>query len=88
MGHHVPVTSPTPTPLPPDPEQYDAPRNVAARRRGLEQPYIAGGNDPELDETLRRERPYVKILVAMVVVIVLTGFVLGFLGAILTNPPA
>ena len=74
------------TPLPPDPEKYDEARNVAARRRGLEQPYIAGGEDPEIEETLRRERPYVRILIAMVVIIVLTGFVLGFIGAIITAP--
>ncbi len=74
------------TPLPPDPEKYDEARNVAARRRGLEQPYIAGGEDPELEETLRRERPYVQILIAMVVIIVLAGFVLGFIGAIITAP--
>jgi len=86
LGHHVPVTDTNPAPLPPDPEKYDEARNVAARRRGLEQPYIAGGDDPELEETLRRERPYVQILVAMVVIIVLTGFVLGFIGAIITAP--
>jgi hypothetical protein len=80
------VTDPTRTPLPPDPEKYDEARNVAARRRGLEQPYIAGGEDPEIEETLRRERPYVRILIAMVVIIVLTGFVLGFIGAILATP--
>ena len=74
------------TPLPPDPDKYDEARNVAARRRGLEQPYIAGGDDPEIEETLRRERPYVQILIAMVVIIVLTGFVLGFIGAIITTP--
>ena len=80
------MTNANRTPLPPDPEKYDEARNVAARRRGLEQPYIAGGEDPELEETLRRERPYVQILIAMVVIIVLTGFVLGFIGAILATP--
>lgn len=80
------MTNASPTPLPPDPEKYDEARNVAARRRGLEQPYIAGGEDPEIEETLRRERPYVRILIAMVVIIVLTGFVLGFIGAILATP--
>ena len=82
----MPVTDTNPTPLPPDPEKYDEARNVAARKRGLDQPYIAGGEDPELEETLRRERPYVQILIAMVVIIVLTGFVLGFIGAIITAP--
>lgn len=75
-----------PTPLPPDPAKYDEPRNVAARKRGLEQPYIDGGEDPNLDETLARERPYVRLLVAMVVAIVLMGFGLGIVGAILTGP--
>ncbi len=69
-------------PLPPDPARYDEYRNVAARKRGLETPYIAGGDDPELAETLRRERPYIKILVAMVVIIVATGIVLGLISAI------
>ena len=80
------MTNASPTPLPPDPEKYDEARNVAARRRGLEQPYISGGEDPELEETLRRERPYVQILIAMVVVIIATGFVLGFIGALLSAP--
>jgi hypothetical protein len=76
-----------PTPkLPADPAKYDAPRNVSARRRGLEQPYIAGGDDPELGETLTRERPYVRLLIGMVLVIVLGGFILGFATAILGVP--
>ena len=82
------MTPPDTAPLPPDPARYDEYRNVAARKRGLEGPYIAGGDDPELDETRRRERPYVRILIAMVAVIVATGFVLGFIGAILATPPA
>ena len=35
------------SPLPPDPERFDEYRNVAARKRGLPKPYIAGGDDPE-----------------------------------------
>ena len=81
------MTDPTAPRLPPDPDAYDSPRNVAARNRGLDQAYIAGGDDPELEETMRRERPYVQILIAMVVIIVLLGFVLGFIGAILTTAP-
>lgn len=80
------MTDTDPVRPPADPEQYDAPRNVAARRRGLEQPYIAGGADPELRETIRSERRYLRILVAMVVIIVLTGFVLGFAGALIGSP--
>ena len=72
--------------LPPDPAKYDDPRSVMARRKGLEQPYIAGGEDPELEATLAAERPYLRILIWMVAVIVIGGFVLGFLGAILSLP--
>ncbi len=76
------------SPLPPDPVQYDAVRNEHARRRGLQQPYIAGGDDPELPDTLRRERPYVRILVAMVIGIIVVGFALGIIEALIVNPPA
>jgi phage shock protein PspC (stress-responsive transcriptional regulator) len=74
-----------PATLPPDPEKYDEYRNVAARKRGLEQPYIVGGEDPGIDEELARERPYVRLLVAMVVVIVLMGFGLGIIGYAITG---
>lgn len=74
------------TPVPPDPAKYDEARNVAARKRGLEQPYIVGGEDPELPKTLQRERPYVQMLIAMVVFILLIGFVLGVAGALLATP--
>jgi hypothetical protein len=84
------VTSRTPLAnppqLPPDPVAYDAPRNEHARRRGLQQPYIAGGEDPQLPQTLERERPYVRILVAMTLAIVIGGFVLGILGTLLDLP--
>lgn len=70
-------------PLPPDPHKYDDPRNVAARRRGLDAPYIAGGEDPDLADTLRRERRDVRILVAMIVGVVLLGFVLGIASALI-----
>ncbi|HET7727994.1 MAG TPA: hypothetical protein VFK54_11800 [Candidatus Limnocylindrales bacterium] len=70
-------------PLPPDPHKYDEPRNAAARRRGLEAPYIAGGEDPDLAETLRRERRHLRLLIAMVVVVVLLGFILGIAGSLI-----
>lgn len=73
-------------PLPPDPERYDEPRNVAARARGLPQAYIAGGEDPEIETTLRTERRYVRILVGMALGIVVLGFALGLLGALLGLP--
>jgi len=69
--------------LPPDPVAYDAVRNEHARKRGLAQPYIAGGNDPELPLTLARERRYVRILVGMVIAIVALGFGLGVVAALM-----
>jgi hypothetical protein len=63
--------------LPADPEAYDSPRAAQARARGLAAPYIAGGEDPNPEETRRKERPYVLLLIAMTVVVVLAGFVLG-----------
>lgn len=80
-------TAPSPAPerpqLPPDPVQYDSVRNEHARKRGLPQAYIAGGNDPALNETLKRERRYVRILLWMVGGIVAMGFVLGIIGALI-----
>ena len=82
------ASSPTPVrpALPADPVQYDAVRNEHARKRGLAAPYIAGGIDPELDETLERERPYLRYLVVMAIVIVAAGFLLGIVSALLGNP--
>lgn len=70
--------------LPADPTKYDAPRNVAARRRGLEAPYIAGGEDPDMAATQRRERRDLRLLVGMAVGIVLLGFVLGIIGSVVS----
>jgi len=66
-----------PEPLPADPEAYDSPRATIARARGLSAPYIAGGRDPEPEAGRREERFYGRLLLAMVLVIVLSGFVLG-----------
>ncbi len=87
-GHHARVTTPTPASpsLPPDPVAYDAVRNEHARKRGLAQPYISGGDDPELPATLARERRYTRILVGMAVTIVALGFVLGIIAALITGP--
>jgi hypothetical protein len=79
------MTAPTPgaperRQLPPDPAAYDSDRASQARARGLSAPYIAGGRDPDPEATRRVERPYLVLLVAMIVVIVLGGFVLGILG--------
>ena len=72
-----------PEALPPDPAKYDSPRAELARARGLEAPYIPGGEDPEPERARREERFLGRILVIMVVVIVLGGFVLGILTALL-----
>lgn len=69
--------------LPPDPEAYDSVRAEHARARGLSAPYIAGGRDPDPETGRREERFYVRLLVLMVVAIVLGGFVIGFLIALL-----
>ena len=74
------ASSPGTPPLPADPEAYDSQRASQARARGLSAPYIAGGRDPDPEATRRLERPFLLLLVAMIVVIVLGGFVLGFLG--------
>ena len=70
-------------PLPPDPAKYDSPRAELARARGLETPYIPGGEDPEPEAARREERFYGRILVIMVILIVLGGFVLGILTTVL-----
>jgi hypothetical protein len=72
--------------LPPDPDAYDSPRAVQARARGLAAPYIAGGEDPDPETTRRLERPYLRWLIAMTVVIILSGFVLGVLAKLLGFP--
>lgn len=66
-----------PAALPPDPVAYDDVRNVHARARGLDAPYIAGGTDPDPVAGLREERYYGKLLLGMVIAIVLAGFVVG-----------
>ena len=79
-------TPPAAPSLPPDPIAYDAVRNEHARRRGLVQPYIAGGGDPDLPQTLARERRYVRILIGMALGIVALGFVLGIIAALISGP--
>lgn len=69
--------------LPPDPEAYDSVRAQHARARGLSAPYIAGGRDPDPETGRREERFYLRLLVLMVVAIVLGGFVVGFVIALL-----
>jgi hypothetical protein len=69
--------------LPPDPAAYDSPRATRAREKGLDAPYIAGGDDPEIGPALAEERRYWRLLVIMVVTIVAAGFVIGTLIALL-----
>jgi hypothetical protein len=57
---------------------------VLARERGLSAPYIPGGRDPEPQEGLRQERFDLRLLIAMVVTLVLAGFVLGIAGNLIT----
>jgi hypothetical protein len=63
--------------LPPDPDRYDDPLAELARARGLEAPYIPGGEDPEPEAARREDRFYGRLLVIMVVAIILGGFILG-----------
>jgi hypothetical protein len=70
-------TKARPGPLPPDPVEYDSSRARIARAKGLEAPYIAGGRDPDPGPGLREERYYGRLLIAMVVTLILAGFVLG-----------
>lgn len=83
----APVAGWAPTPpasdLPPDPDAYDSPRAAQARARGLAAPYIAGGTDPDIEATRRAEGRYVRLLVAMIVIVILAGFVLGIVAKLL-----
>jgi len=85
-AEQIPDPAPGQQPLPPDPDAYDSARAVQARARGLDAPYIAGGEDPDLAATRRRERRYLRLLIVMIVVVVLAGFVLGILANALGMP--
>jgi hypothetical protein len=67
----------TPGPLPPDPAEYDSARAQIARAKGLEAPYIAGGQDPDPEAGLEEERHYGKLLLWMVLALIFGGFVIG-----------
>jgi hypothetical protein len=51
----------------------------------LKAPYIAGGDDPEIAAARAEERRLWRILLAMVIVIVSAGFVIGIVLALI--PP-
>lgn len=55
-------------------------RDLAARARGLKSAYIPGGNDPDLERTRRSEARYLRLLVAMVVLIVGSGLIVSLVG--------
>ena len=71
------LPAPTAPTLPPDPVAYDSPRAVRAREKGLQAPYIAGGNDPDPGLGLAEDRRYGRLLIAMAAVIVASGFIIG-----------
>jgi hypothetical protein len=72
-----------PNELPPDPEAYDSPRAVRAREKGLQAPYIAGGDDPDPAAGRAEERRYGKLLLAFAITIIASGFIIGTLIALL-----
>jgi len=91
-GHHGPVTdarsregSPRDPSddLPPDPAAYDSPRAERARAKGLQAPYITGGDDPGLAAAQAEERRLGRILLMMVIAIVSAGFIIGIAVALL-----
>jgi hypothetical protein len=72
------MTDDAPIPsVPTDPVAYDSDRARIARAKGLPTPYIPGGGDPDPEPGRREERYYGKLLLAMVITIVLAGFILG-----------
>ncbi len=73
----APPTAPQASNLPPDPVAYDSPRAVRARAKGLQAPYIAGGEDPDPSAGIAQDRRYVRLLLAMAIAIVASGFVIG-----------
>jgi hypothetical protein len=85
-GHDGAVTvnpEPPADELPPDPQAYDSPRAERARAKGLKAPYITGGDDPGIAQAQAEERRLGRILLAMVLVIISAGFIIGILVALL-----
>jgi hypothetical protein len=69
--------------LRPDPDAYDSPRAERARAKGLDAPYITGGDDPGLAVAKAEERRLGRILLAMVIAIISAGFIIGIAVAVL-----
>jgi len=70
-------TIPPATDPPIDQDLYDSPRAALARARGLNAPYISGGEDPNPGPALDVDRKFGRLLLVMVIGIVLAGFVIG-----------
>ena len=68
-----------------DYEQATTPRAQLARARGLAAPYIPGGTDPDPGATAARERIYLRLLVALVVLIVGGSIAVSVAGLIFTG---
>jgi hypothetical protein len=86
-GHDGSVTERSTEPgdgPPPDPLAYDSPRAERARAKGLKGPYITGGDDPTIGAARAEERRLGRLLLAMVIVIVSAGFVIGIVVALIT----
>ena len=73
------------TSLPPDPVEYDSPRAQIARAKGLDQPYIAGGIDPDPEAGLEEDRHYGKLLLAMVAALMFGGFIVGIIASLIVG---
>jgi hypothetical protein len=71
-----------PPAAPPNPAAYDTERNQVARQKGLPVGYIPGGDDPDGARATAEDRRYLRLLLAMVIAIVLAGFVLGLIAAL------
>jgi len=52
-------------------------------QRGLSAPYPPGGSDPEPDAGRREDRFYIRLLIAMVVLIIVGGFAISVIGLFL-----
>ncbi len=73
-GEPVAAASPVPHP------GRSVPWPPKADQRGLAAPYPPGGVDPEPDAGRREERFYLRLLLAMVLLIVVGGFAISLIG--------